>query len=521
MTVISVLALILRYFFKLSNSIAAENLVLNMRRMLFSHIQRLPFKWHGENQTGDIIQRCTSDVDMVKRFLSEQMTAVLRIIILIVLSLIFMFSMNTTLAFIALASIPVIVLYSAIFHRHISKNFEACDEAEGLLSAITQENLTGVRVVRAFGREEYERERFKKQSGIYAKLWVKLNKLFSLFWGTGDAISGIQVMLIIVVGTVICVNGDMTVGDFVAFISYNSMLVWPVRQLGRVISQMSQAGIALDRIAYIMDSEEEQDKENAKATEVSGDIVFDNVSFSYDGKTKILDGVSFTVKKGTTYGILGSTCSGKSTLMYLLDRLYELPENSGKITVGGVDISEIPMATLRTNIGIVMQEPFLFSRTIAENIGITGNDSEESIKNAARIACLDETVESFTDGYRTVVGERGVTLSGGQKQRTAIARMLTQNTPIMIFDDSLSAVDAETDVKIRKALREKTADATVILISHRTATLMHADSILVLDKGKVTDIGTHGELISRDGLYKTIYDIQMQNKEEVGGNDGE
>ncbi len=512
--VMSIAALVFRYLFKLLNSMAAERLVLNMREMLFSHIERLPFEWHGKNQTGDIIQRCTSDVDTVKRFLSEQLTSVFRIVTLIALSLAFMYPMNATLFYIALASIPVIILYSSIFHKYISRNFEACDEAEGVLSAITQENLTGVRVVRAFGREAYERERFKKQSGHYADLWIRLSRLFSLFWGTGDLISGIQVMLIISVGTVICVNGDMSVGQFIAFISYNAMLVWPVRQLGRMISQMSQAGIALDRIAYIMNSKAEADKPVTVPGNMSGDIVFENVSFNYGGGATVLDSVSFTIKHGTTFGILGSTGSGKSTLMYLLDRLYELPPECGRITVGGVDIADMRAEEVRSGIGMVMQEPFLFSRTIAENIAVTYDEVDrDAVREAARVACLDETVEAFTEGYDTMVGERGVTLSGGQKQRTAIARMLTRQTPIMIFDDSLSAVDAETDAKIRRALREKTADATVILISHRTSTLMQADNILVLDRGRAVDLGSHDELIGRDGLYRRIYDIQMQTKD--------
>ncbi len=511
---ISVAALVFRYLFKLLNSMAAERLVLNMREMLFSHIERLPFEWHGRNQTGDIIQRCTSDVDTVKRFLSEQLTSVFRIVTLIALSLAFMYPMNSTLFYIALGSIPVIILYSCIFHKYISRNFEACDEAEGVLSAITQENLTGVRVVRAFGREKYERERFKKQSGLYADLWIKLSRLFSLFWGTGDLISGIQVMLIIVIGTVICVGGGMTVGQFIAFISYNSMLVWPVRQLGRMISQMSQAGIALDRIAYIMNSAPEADREVTVPGNMSGDIVFERVSFGYGSGASVLDDVSFTIKSGTTFGILGSTGSGKSTLMYLLDRLYDLPPECGRITVGGVDIADMKSEQVRSGIGMVMQEPFLFSRTIAENIAVTYDEVDtDAVREAARVACLDEAVEAFTEGYDTMVGERGVTLSGGQKQRTAIARMLTRKTPIMIFDDSLSAVDSETDAKIRRALRERTGEATVILISHRTSTLMQADNILVLDRGRVVDIGRHDELIAREGLYRRIYDIQMQTKE--------
>jgi len=512
---VSLAALLFRYLFRLFNSMGAETLVMKMREDLFSHIQRLPFEWHDKNKTGDIIQRCTSDVETVKQFLSEQLTSVFRIVILLTMSMIFMFGMNVTLSLIALFFIPVIVGYSAFFHKRISKHFKECDEADGLLSAITQDNLTGIRVVRAFGREDLEREKFKKQSGILADLWIHLSKLFSLFWGVGDMISGLQVMLIIVVGSVICVRGDMTAGDLIAFISYNAMLVWPVRQLGRVISQMSRAGVAADRIAYIMDSPTERDKDETKSGDMSGDVVFDNVSFSYGDKNRmILENVSFTVKGGTTFGILGGTGSGKSTLISLLDRLYELPPENGRITVGGVDIADMKASDVRRGIGIVMQEPFLFSRTIAENIAMAKNGAEEyDIREAAKTACLDETVSGFTKGYGTTVGERGVTLSGGQKQRTAIARMLISETPIMIFDDALSAVDAETDAKIRAALREKTKKSTVILISHRISTLMHADRILVLDKGKVSEIGTHEELLKSGGIYRRIYDIQTSSKE--------
>ena len=512
---VSLAALLFRYLFRLFNSMGAETLVMKMREDLFSHIQRLPFEWHDKNKTGDIIQRCTSDVETVKQFLSEQLTSVFRIVILLTMSMIFMFGMNVTLSLIALFFIPVIVGYSAFFHKRISKHFKECDEADGLLSAITQDNLTGIRVVRAFGREDLEREKFKKQSGILADLWIHLSKLFSLFWGVGDMISGLQVMLIIVVGSVICVRGDMTAGDLIAFISYNAMLVWPVRQLGRVISQMSRAGVAADRIAYIMDSPAERDKDETKSGDMSGDVVFDNVSFSYGDKNRmILENVSFTVTGGTTFGILGGTGSGKSTLISLLDRLYELPPENGRITVGGVDIADMKASDVRRGIGIVMQEPFLFSRTIAENIAMAKNGAEEyDIREAAKTACLDETVSGFTKGYGTTVGERGVTLSGGQKQRTAIARMLISETPIMIFDDALSAVDAETDAKIRAALREKTKKSTVILISHRISTLMHADRILVLDKGKVSEIGTHEELLKSGGIYRRIYDIQTSSKE--------
>lgn len=512
---VAICSALFRYWNTMFNGKGAERLVKTMRNRLFSHIQRLPFSWHMENQTGDIIQRCTSDVDMIKNFVSEQLTSVFRIVMMIILSLSFMFPMNAKLTMVAVFFAPVIFGYSAYFHSKIRDRFTECDENEGVLSTIAQENLTGIRVVRAFGREKYEKDRFEKQNNIYTNEWMKLCRILSLFWGTGDLISGLQIMLIVVLGSVFCVQGEMTAGEFIAFVSYNTMLIWPVRQLGRTISEMSKAGVSVERIRYIMNSEAEQDKPDAVTPDLKGDIEFEHVSFGY-GDAKVLSDVSFKIPRGTTFGILGSTGSGKSTLMYLLNRLYDLPKENGRITIGGVDIADMKGEWVRRNIGMVLQEPFLFSRTIGENIGITQESvSLTQIREAAAIACVDGAVTEFAKGYDTLVGERGVTLSGGQKQRTAIARMLMQKTPIMVFDDSLSAVDAQTDAQIRQALKSKLKEATVILIAHRVTTLMQADCIMVMDKGRIAEMGSHTELMEKNGIYRRIYDMQMTLEEEV------
>ena len=505
-----------QYGFLVSNTRASETLTKTMRDTLYTHIEHLPFSWHMKNHTGDIIQRCTSDIDTTRNFVAGQMTGLFRILILVVLSVIFMFSMNVTLSVIALIPMPIIILYSFHFHNKIGEGFKACDEAEGRLSAMAQENLTGVRVVRAFGRENYERERFEKHNEEYTSLWVRMGQIMSRFWSTSDILSGVQIMLVVVFGVVLCLKDQMTAGEYIAFISYNSLLVWPIRQLGRMISDMSKAGVAVDRIGYIINSPIEKDCEGALTPDMTGDIAFEHVNFAYDGCPQMLHDIDFTMKAGTTLGILGGTGSGKSTLMLLLDRLYDLPENCGRITIGGVDIAKIKREHLRRNIGIVLQEPFLFSRTLQENLSITDEKlTLTDIREAARAACLDDTIEGFTKGYDTFVGERGVTLSGGQKQRAAIARMLTQHTPIMIFDDSLSAVDAETDAKIRKALEKRFGSASIILISHRITTLSKADQIIVLDKGRIAEMGTPAELEKAGGLYQKIYEIQSLSKEEV------
>ena len=498
-----------RYEFRVSNAKASERLVKTMRDTLFGHIERLPFQWHMSNHTGDIIQRCTSDIETTRNFISEQMTNLMRIGILVVLSLSFMLSMNGRMTFIAMLPLPVVIGYSLFFHKKFRKGFEDCDENEGKLSAMAQENLTGVRVVRAFGRERYERDRFEKHNEYYTSLWVRLGRMMSFFWSSSDILSGIQIMLVVVFGVLFCLKGSITSGEYIAFISYNGMLVWPVRQLGRMISEMSKAGVGIDRIGYIMDAEEEKDPDDALTPPMDGDICFDHVTFAYEGSKEMLHDVNLTIPAGTTLGILGGTGSGKSTLMYLLDRLYPLPADCGKITIGGTDISKIALEHLRGNIGIVLQEPYLFSRTLRENLGIAvRNLGNEELEAAVQAACLEETVRAFTKGYDTFVGERGVTLSGGQKQRAAIARMLTRSTPIMIFDDSLSAVDTETDAKIRTALEKRFGSATIILISHRITTLSKADQVLVLDHGRVSQLGTPAELSRQDGLYRRIMEIQ-------------
>ncbi len=497
---------------------AGENFAKNMRDTLFIHVQKLPMSWHDKNQTGDIIQRCTSDVEVIRNFVVTQLLEVFRTIFLVTVSFVIMLSMNVKLSLVTLAFVPLVVAYSTIFYRMIAKRFTVADEAEGELSTVVQENATGVRVVRAFGREKFEMDRFREKNDIFARLWIRLGTISGLYWGVGDLITGFQVVTIIVLGAVEAVNGNISVGEFIAFASYNTTLVWPIRGLGRILSDMSKAGVSFERVDYIISGKEEvygqemiEQKENNKY-----DIRFSNINFSYENGSEVLKGVDFKIRQGETFGILGGTGSGKSTIIQLLTRLYELSDGNGSIQIGGRDIRAIPLEELRKNVGMVLQEPFLYSRTIRENIAAACPDATlEEIRAAAKIACVDEAIMNFTDGYDTLVGERGVTLSGGQRQRVAIARMLLQKAPIMVFDDSLSAVDAETDSMIRHALKEHMKEATVILISHRITTLMGADRIMVLNQGEIEEMGTHQELIQRQGIYRRIYEIQMSHDDRA------
>ena len=540
---VAVLSGISQYICRANTALAGENFARNMRDALFAHVQRLPMSWHDKNQTGDIIQRCTSDVEVIRNFVVTQLLEVFRTVFLIITSFGMMLSMNVELSLVVLLFVPIVVLYSAVFYRLIAKRFIVADEAEGELSTVVQENATGVRVVRAFGREQFEMDRFREKNDYFAKLWIRLGTLSGLYWGVGDLITGLQVVAVIVLGAARAVRGDISVGEFIAFASYNTTLVWPIRGLGRILSDMSKAGVSFERVDYIIRAEEEAyentdgsfcseediqayKESNAGTENVSDhvnieyedhkdgsagfDIVFDHVSFGYEEGQRVLRDITFQVPQGHTFGILGGTGSGKSTIIQLLTRLYELKDGQGSITVGGEDIRRIPLEKLRGSIGMVLQEPFLYSRTIRENIAAVRPDASlEEIRRVAKIACIDDAVMSFPDGYDTLVGERGVTLSGGQRQRVAIARMLLEGAPVMVFDDSLSAVDSQTDSMIRKALKEHMKDAAVILISHRITTLMGADQIMVLNHGKIEEMGSHQELIQKDGIYRQIYDIQM------------
>ena len=319
-------------------------------------------------------------------------------------------------------------------------------------------------------------------------------------------------MLVVVFGTVLCVRGEMTGGEFISFAVYNAMLIGPVRRLGRLISEMSKMGVSLNRLGEVLSAEPERDVPDAVAIPMDRDIRFENVSFRYsEDQPEVLRGVSFTIPAGKSFGILGGTGSGKSTILALLCRLYAPTE--GEILVGDTPLALMQAKWVRENVGVVLQEPFLFSRSVEENIGICGADAE-AVRTAAVTACIDGDISRFANGYETVVGERGVTLSGGQKQRIAIARMLTKKTPVIVFDDSLSAVDTETDERIRAALDRDLEGSTTIIVSHRITTLLDCDSVLVLEKGRVSQLGSPKELLADEGIFRRIFELQMAVGEE-------
>ena len=498
-----------------SSAIASENIARKLRNDLYRHLQHLPFAYHVKAQVGELIQRCTSDVDTIRRFLAVQVMEVVNTVLMVVIAMGILLPRSVPITLYSLILVPPLFCFATWFFKMVHKSFEVADEADGVLNAVLQENLSGVRVVRAFGQQEREVEKFDRVNNDLRKKNLRLNELLAIYWGGGDAISMTQTLLTLVVCIIYACNGWITVGTLIVFTSTLGMLLFPIRQLGRTLSDAGKAMVSMKRVQAILHEEAEPDEPNALKPDLHGDIVFDHVSFAYpDDNVPVLRDVSFTIPAGKTAAVLGGTGSGKSTMMYLLQRLYA--PTSGKITIGGVDIQQIDRKYLRAHVGLILQEPFLYSKSIRENVGITAPEQEaERIEHAADIASASGFIAKADKGWETVVGERGVTLSGGQKQRIAIARTLLKDNNILIFDDSLSAVDTETDAQIRAALRHEQKDVTTLIISHRVTTLSQADLILVLENGQITQQGTHAELCSQPGLYQRINSIQNALEEEL------
>jgi ATP-binding cassette subfamily B protein len=499
------------------SALTAENIARRLRNFLFDHIQQLPFVYHNQMQTGELIQRSTSDVDAVRRFFADQAIGVGRIILLFTINFIAIIQLNWQLALISIVTIPLIVVASAFFFSKVRKAYEKYQEQDARLSTTLQENLTGVRVVKAFARQSYEKDKFESDNKEKYIKGRQLLMMHSLFWPVSDVICGFQMLGGFFTAAIFAINQSISVGTYLAYAGLVVWLIWPMRNLGRLIVQTSTGMVSFGRVMEIIKQEREPLDEGAflPKADVAGEIVFSNVNFEYEADHPTLSHINFTCKPGQVIALLGPTGSGKSTLVNLLPRFFEY--TSGSLTLDGVELKDYSRRFLRSQIGIVEQEPFLFSRSIRENItyGVKREISQDEIEQAAKAAAINNAILAFPKGYDTLVGEKGVTLSGGQKQRVAIARTILKNPRILILDDSTSSVDTETEAAIREALNNLMENRTTFIIAHRIQSLMTADFILVLDKGHIVQKGKHQELIEQDGIYKQIYDIQTRIETEL------
>ncbi|MCL4805444.1 MAG: ABC transporter ATP-binding protein/permease [Anaerolineae bacterium] len=494
----------------------SESVIRRLRDYIYDHIQRMTFTFHDKTPTGDLIQRSTSDVETLRRFYGEESMGLGRILFLFIVNFTALLTLDVRLALISVVVVPLIVLISVFFFRKIGQRYEVFQEEEAKLSTTLQENLTGVRVVRAFARQEFEKDKFEVTNmGRYLS-GRKLLILHAVYWPTTDLIVGVQLVIGYAVGAMMAINGEITVGTFMAYMGMLTWIMWPIRNIGRLIVQMSMALVSFDRVAEIIREDREPLDQGTYRPDgpVRGEVVFDNVRFAYAEDLPVLNGISFHLPAGKAVALVGSTGSGKTSLVNLLPRFYEY---QGSITLDGVELRDYPRRYLREQIGIVQQEPFLFSRTIRENItyGVNREVTDEEVYRAARAAAVHDVIMTFPEGYETAVGEKGVTLSGGQKQRVTLARTLLKDPAILILDDATSSVDSETEATIRNALDELIPGRTTFIIAHRVQSVMEADMILVIDKGAIVQSGTHDELLAQEGLYRRIYDLQSQIEDEL------
>lgn len=480
-----------------------------MQLRLFRHIERLPYPVLKKSKSGDIIQTCTRDEEVLRRFVINEVNMIMYTLFIVIFAFLILYSINWMIAVASILILPIMAIYSFFLIKEVRRRYKKTDDSEGLMTAKIEENLSSVRVVKAYNNENHEISEFEKYLKDYEKKFIHWRKASSFYFASTDILVFGQITLAGLFGIYLAYNKAISPGTLWLAISFVSMIVWPVRQVATILSNLARAVVSMDRINLILHQPVE-DIDTGLTPTIKGGITFENTGFQYDdGNETILKNINLNIKAGETIAIMGKTGSGKSTLSHLLTRLYDYTE--GSIKIDGVELKDIQKRHIRLNIATVLQEPFLFSKTIINNLRVANKGaSEEAIFRAAQIADIHQTIVGFKQGYETPVGEKGVTLSGGQKQRLAIARTIINEVPILVFDDSLSAVDTETDLHIRSALKTRAANTTTLIITHRIATAKDADRIIVLEDGTITQSGTHNELIEQDGLYKRVYDIQTR-----------
>lgn len=505
---------VLRFLDNYYQGALAHYIGYDMRIKIYDHVMNLSYTYHNHSDIGDLIQRSTSDVDQTSTFISSMLPGLIDIFVTVFIGAYRVYQISPTLMWVSIVSMPITAISSVVYFRYCNKAFQRIEESESKMTTIIQENVNSARVVRAFANEEYEFEKMDEANQVYTKKNGKLNTVMAAFWGSSDFLCFLQYALTMSVGIFLARDGLLSSADIVAALLLMGMLIWPMRGLGRIIASFGKASVAANRIDEVLSIPEEFEINGTETPEITGDIEFKNVTFQFEDDSKpLLKDVSFEIKRGQTIAIVGKTGSGKSTICNLLTRMLEI--NEGDILINGVSISNIEKRHLRKNIKFILQDPFLFSKTVYENVAIVDpRIPTERIYDAARTAAIHNEIEKFERGYKTIVGEKGTTLSGGQKQRIAIARMLVRDSNVIIFDDSLSALDTKTDLMIRQALKKKDKEQTMIIITHRSTTAKEADQIIVLDQGRVAQIGKHEDLVLKEGLYKELWGIQGELEEE-------
>ena len=508
---------IFNHFQKRFAARASDGICKRAKDRLYDHIQKLSNRYLDGAQTGDLVQRCTSDIETMRLFLAAHVVEIGRSIILIAAVIPVMLALNPLLTLVSTFLIPIIIIFGYFYFKKVKAVFKEVDEAEGRLTSVAQENITGIRVVRAFGRHQFEIEKFAQPNQEYRDKSIRLTGLMARFWAPSDMLSLTQIGLALVVGSYMAAKGTTTVGTLFAFLALLNLVLWPVRMIGRILTDLGKTVVSISRIDEILSEPTETNKDEVRihpANPVLGQIEIRDVSFRHTSESQTIDQVSVSIDPGETLAILGPSGSGKSTLLHLLLRFYDCDE--GSIFLDGMAIRDLDRKYLRQQFGVVLQEPFLFSRSIEENIRFGGDASETNeVISAAKLASIHETIVGFADGYDTEIGERGITLSGGQRQRVALSRALLSDPPILLLDDALSAVDNDTEKAVIEALERRRKNRTTIIIAHRLSTLAHADRVIVMEKGRITQTGTHDTLIEEPGLYQRLWHIQTEMQTDL------